>query len=59
MSYRRIEDLPHKEVAGFDTHQKEAFRKAYNHAHASGADPRSAATLAKAAALKVTPTRRR
>jgi len=59
VSYRRIEDLPQREVAGFDTHQKEAFRKAYNHAHASGADSISAINAAKAAALKVTPTRRR
>ena len=59
MSFRRIEDLPTKHVAGFDTHQKEVFRKVYNHAHASGADSISAINAAKAAALKVTPTRRR
>ena len=59
MSYRRIEDLPAKDVAGFDAHQKETFRKAYNNAYASGANTLSAATLAKAAALKVAPTRKR
>ena len=59
MSYRRLEDLPAKEVAGFDAHQKETFRKTYNHAYASGANTLSAATLAKAAALKVAPTRKR
>jgi cation transport regulator ChaB len=59
MSYRRIEDLPAKEVAGLDAHQKETFRRAYNHAYASGAGTLSAATLAKTAALKVAPTRKR
>jgi hypothetical protein len=59
MSYRRIEDLPPKEVAGFDSHQKETFRKSYNHAHASGTDGLSAVKVAKAAALKVAPTRKR
>ena len=59
MSYRRIEDLPPREVAGMDPHQKETFRKVYNNAHASGADTMSALAVAKAAALKVTPTRRR
>ena len=59
MSFRRIQDLPQKDVAGFDTHQKEVFRKVYNHAHASGADSLSAINAARAAALKITPTRRR
>jgi len=59
MTYRRIEDLPQKLVDGLDRHQKETFRKVYNNAHASGADSLSAINAAKAAALKVTPARRR
>ncbi len=53
MPYRKIEDLPEKQVDQYNAHQKEAFLKAFNNAYEEyGGDEHRAFAVAHSAAKK-------
>jgi cation transport regulator len=53
MPYRTIDDLPQAQTDQYNTHQKEAFLKAFNNAYAEyGGDEHRAFAVAHAAAKR-------
>lgn len=53
MPYKNIDDLPKKQVAKYSSHQKSAFRKAFNSAvYGQGIPEKNAFKIAHAAAKR-------